>query len=222
MEGVLKNTSIEAFDAVYGLTITSLSGFLQDLQPDEARLYRLWLERGYGEFRAWRSKPHLENYLTLAERNRLKALRLLAFSYLHLAYDFPRTLADLLEEQHPLSREHYRRVFVAASTIFVDVAADSCGQAPMVGVFAPLLKVLPGKRSTVGATCNWLLAHRCSSWAAAEKMAGSENRPEMEQRLWRGIDAAARRVFAHHNPVLWMRQLPFAHELIQESNTLAT
>ena len=215
------NNTMDAFDAVYGLTISALSEFLQDLQPDEARLYRLWLERGYGEFQSWRSKPHLENFLTLAQHNRLRALRLLAFAYLHLAYDFPRTLADLLEEQHPLPREHYRRVFVAASTIFIDVAAASCGQTQMVGVFAPLFKVLPGRHSAVGAMGNWLLAHRCSSWAAAEKLAGAGNRDEMEQRLWRGIDDAAGQVFARHNPVVWMRRLPFAHELIQEPRNAA-
>ena len=55
-----------------------------------------------------------------------------------------------------------------------------------------------------------------------EKLADSENRPEMEERLLRGINEAAQRVFAHHNPLLWMRSLPFAHELIQEPASTTT
>lgn len=146
-----------AFDRVYRLSITALSDFLINVHPDEAHLYRLWLERGYAEFQAWHSRPRLRWYLTLASRNRFQGLRLLAFAYLHLAYDFPRILADLLQEKHPLPREHYRRVFLAANTVFVDVATAACFEVSMAGIFAPVFKVMPGGRFAAAATCNWLL-----------------------------------------------------------------
>ena len=216
------SASIAAFDGIYRQAIAALSIFLKDLEPDEARLYRLWLERGYGEFQSWQRKPELEEYLRIASANRFKALQVLSFAYLHLAYDFPRTLAQLFQEQLPLSREQYRRVFVEASSTFIGIAATSCYERATAGVFATLFNVLPGGRFAVDTTCNWLLALRCSSWMAAETLADSDNRTALEERLLQGIQHAAGRAFRHHNPLHWMRSLPFAHELVQESRSIVT
>ena len=217
----LLSGSISAFDEIYQQAITALCAFLKDFHPEEARLYRLWLERGYREFQAWQSKPYLEEYLTLASRNQWRGLRLLALAYLHIAYDFPRTLAGLLQEEHPFAREQYRRVFLAASPIFIELAKASCVNVPVVGMYAPILRILPGGDSVARATGNWLLAHRCSSWVAAGKLAESGNRCALDEQLLDGINDAARRVFVHHNPLIWIRTLPFAHELIQEPRASA-
>ena len=43
------------------------------------------------------------------------------------------------------------------------------------------------------------------------------DRAQMEDRLWTGIEQAATQIFDRHNPVHWMRSLPFARELVDGS-----
>jgi hypothetical protein len=203
--------NLTAFTRAYSTSFgsTGIAEFVNALPGPEARWYRFLGERSDAEVAAWTSKPFLAGYLEAAGRIRLRSFGVLALSYLHLAYDFPRFLADSFREFPDLEPERRYRVYVrGAHPVRAAIVRES--RRSVVGIAAVMTAVLPRERPL---TAGWILAHRCAAWAAAEALAAAGDRAALDERLWTGIERAGR-VLLRLPPWRWMRELPYSSDLV--------
>ena len=199
-----------AFEELYRESTARLKAYAQALEPDEAGWFSHLIGRFDRECRLWESKPFLAGYLARAERCRFRALGVIAYVYLHVGYDLPRVCSNAIREDSSLPSHRRARVFADASPHIAEAYATACGQTAIFGIFALLFRLLPGGVSMAAAVVNWILAHRCAAWAAAETLANSDERVKAEGRLWQQVDDASQRVAGSWNPLQWMRTLPLA------------
>jgi hypothetical protein len=209
-----------AFTRLYRAEMDAMRRFAETLPPDEARWYRLLGERSDAELAAWDGKRFLDGYLRVAGRIRIRAFGVLAHAYLHVAYDFPRFLADSFAVDPELSRERRYRAYVLGSEhVFESVLAHS-RRPSALGLCGALMRMLPGDRPAARLAGGWFLAHRCAAWTVAESLAASDHRAELEERLREGIDHAAR-TMRGLSPLRWLRELPLASDLVPDGPAAA-
>ena len=203
--------NLTAFTRAYSTSFGSvgIAEFVDTLPAPEARWYRFLGERSDAEIAAWASRPFLAGYLEAAGRIRLRGFAVLAFAYLHLAYDFPRFLADSFGQFPDVTPEQGYRVYMSGGGLVREAIIREARRS-VLGIVAAAMPLLPRDRPL---TAGWILAHRCAAWAAAEALDASENRATLEARLWNGIDQAGRTLL-HRPPWRWMRELPYSCDLI--------
>jgi hypothetical protein len=209
--------NLEAFTRVYRTDFGSrgIAGFVQTLPPDEARWYRFLGERSDLEFAAWTRKRFLAGYLEAARGIRVRAFGILAFGYLHVAYDFPRFIADSFLEYPELPRARGYRAYVRGTRSVWETIVGQSKRPSVSGISGALMRLLPGDRPAARLAAGWFLAHRCAAWAAAEALAASANRAALEERLWRGVVGAGLTLF--RLPALrWIRELPLSCDLVSK------
>ena len=205
------SSNLTAFTLAYSTAFGSagIAEFVATLRGPEARWYRFLGERSDADIAAWPRTPQLAGYLEAADRIGLRGLALLAFAYLHLAYDFPRFLADSFHEFPDLAPERRYHVYVSgAHSVREAMIRES--RRSVVGIAAALTPVLPRERPLAA---GFILAHRCAAWAAAEALAAAEDRGALEERLWTRIDQAGRTLLPRR-PWRWMRELPYSSDLL--------
>jgi hypothetical protein len=205
------SSNLTAFTLAYSTTFGSagIAEFVATLRGPEARWYRFLGERSDADVAAWPRKPQLASYLEAADRIGLRGLAMLAFAYLHLAYDFPRFLADSFQEFPDLAPERRYHVYVSgAHSVREAMIRES--RRSVLGIAAALTSVLPRERPLV---VGFVLAHRCAAWASAEALAAAQDRAALEDRLCKRIDQAGRTLLCRR-PWRWMRDLPYSSDLI--------
>lgn len=212
----------DAFDALFGEVTRTLGAFAETLDHEEARWFADLLAHSESEYRSWDRRPELEEYLARVARLPSRALANLAYSYLHLAWDLPRLLADSFAREPRVSRVRIRRVYAATGRPVAELARVSSVRTSVFGALAIVLRIAPGGASMGRTVGNWLLVHRCSAWSAGEKLAETADRATAERRLASGIDGAARRIFARPDPLFWLRNLPLAAALVEPPRAIET
>lgn len=203
-----------AFDTLFDTVTGTLGGFAETLEADERRWFIDLLEHSEAGYRRWGENPDLEDYLARVGRLRSRALANLAQSYLHLAYDLPRLLADSFARHPDLDRERIGRVYAATGAPVAELARVSSVQTSVFGGLAIALRLVPGGASMRRTIGNWLLVHRCSAWGAALRLGRIHDRARGERLLTAGVTGAARRLFHRPDPLHWLRRLPLAVELV--------
>jgi len=187
--------------------------FADTLPPAGARWYRRLGERSDREFASWADNRLLDEYLETAGRIPIRACGVLALAYLYIAYGYPRILADSFRDEPELSRERRHRAYVLGGRLVWQTLLATSKSASILGAAGAVMRLLPGDRPLARLAADWYLAHRCAAWSAAEALAASDDRAELEARLWAGIERA-RRVLLGRSPLRWIRQLPFSCDLV--------
>jgi len=205
------STNLTAFNGAYATSFGSagIAEYVETLSAPEARWYRFLGERSDADIAAWPSRPFMTDYLKAAGQIRLRGFAILAFAYLHLAYDFPRFLADsfrLFSDVPPEQR--YRVYMLGAGPVRQAMVRES--KRSVVGLVAAMSPLLPRERPLA---VGWVLAHRCAAWAAAEALTAAEDRATLEAKLWTDIDRAGR-MLLRRPPWRWMRELPYSSDLV--------
>jgi len=206
---------LAAFTVMYRTAFGSrgIAEYAESLPPDEARWYRLLGELSDAELEAWGRKRFLAPYLEAAGRIRLRGFAMLAFGYLHVAYDFPRFIADSFPAWPELSRERRYRAYAGGARSVWETFVRQSKRSSSLGIAGAVMRLLPGDRPAARLAAGWFLAHRCAAWTAAEALAAADNRPELEERLWAGIVEAGRTRF-RLRPLQWIKRLPFSCDLL--------
>jgi hypothetical protein len=204
-----------AFARLYWVAAAAVREFAETLPPEEARWYRFTADRSDAEFTSWDSRRCLDRYLDVAGRIRIRAIGVLAHVYVHVAYDFPRFLADSFAVYPELSRERRYRAYVQGSARVFRTILDQSKQPATMGFLGLVMRMLPGDRPAARLAGGWFLAHRCAAWTVAEMLADSPDRAALEERLWKGIDEVARDI---RGPSLlrWPQKLPLASDLVRD------
>jgi hypothetical protein len=205
------SSNLTAFNSAYASSFGSagIAEYVETLPAAEARWYRYLGERSDAETAAWPSRGLLTGYLEAVGRIRLRSFAMLAFAYLHLAYDFPRFLADSFPLFPDVAREQRYRVYIGGTSL-VRKAMVRESRRSVVGIVTAMSSLLPRERPLA---VGWMLAHRCAAWTAAEALAAAADRATLEAKLWKAIDEAAR-VLLRRPPWRWMRELPYSADLV--------
>lgn len=205
------SSNLTAFTLAYSTTFGSagIAEFVKTLPAPEARWYRFLGERSDADVAAWPARPFVAGYLAAAGRIRLRSYALLAFAYLHLAYDFPRFLADSFRQFPDVTPEQGYRVYMSGGGP-VREAIIRESRPSVIGIVPRMLPMWPRQRPLA---VGLVLAHRCAAWSAAEVLHAAGDRATLEARLWKGIDEAGRTLL-HRSPWRWMRELPYSCDLI--------
>jgi hypothetical protein len=203
----------QAFTRLYAAASAAVQEFASTLPPEEARWYRFVAERSDAEFLSWDSKRFLDRYLDTAGRIRIRAVGVLAHVYIHVAWDFPRFLADSFPMYPELSRERRYRAYVQGSAHVFRNILDQSKKPSIMGLLGLVMRTLPGDRPAARLAGGWFLAHRCAAWTVGEMLADSADRPALEARLWQGIDEAAGRIRGL-SLFQWAQKLPLASDLV--------
>ena len=202
-----------AFEKLYRAEVSAIERFAERLPPDQATWYRSLRERSDLELGAWAGKRFLDRYLEAAGRIRLRGAGVLAHAYLHVAYDFPRFLADSFADFPGLPREIRHLAYVRGSQQVWELVLAVSKQPSVMGLAGAVMRLLPGDRPAARVVGSWFLAHRCAAWSTAEILAASDNRAELEERLWCGIDRAGRTLLGR-SPFRWIGRLPLSCDLV--------
>jgi hypothetical protein len=207
----VSSPNLTAFNGAYASSFGSagIAEYAATLPGPEARWYRYLAERSDADTAAWPSQPFMRGFLEAAGHIRLRGFAMLAFAYLHLAYDFPRFLADSFRLFPDVAPAQRYRVYARGAA---PVRQAMLGEArpSVVGLVTAMSPLLPRDRPLA---VGWVLAHRCAAWAAAEMLAAAGDRAALEAKLWTDIDRAGRALLPRA-PWRWMRELPYSCDLV--------
>jgi hypothetical protein len=199
----------KGFALLYQAITRDLRIFADGLDsPEETRWFFGIIAEFDAAFKDWEYSPRLRLALEEIDRKRSRMFEIVAYAYIHIAYDLPRCLAIWLSPPLRPYGQTARDAYLRAGKVLCDAFDRSCLDPEIFGFGAyafMLWKRLPiVKAFSFG---EWALRRRERSLEIATQLTVSTDRRADEPLIWREVERNLQLAAEYKNPFRWLEKL---------------
>lgn len=199
------SSSTAAFALLYSRITEELTKHGRTLPAHEARWFDALIDGFEHEFRGWEFNPRCRRVMESLEEQSSSAVRVIAFAYIHIAFDLPRVIAANLHSLD-IPGARARRAYDSAREPLLHAFQNCCTDRRIFGLYGlafRLIAAVPWLRRFSFAF--WATELRSRAWSMAEQLAVSDQLGYDEENLWKEVEGSLfRAIRSTRNPLDWM------------------